>query len=175
MQVTRSWTAYSSFNIVDLVFSLWSHFLLFMSAVSCRINFHYFVNFVGCPCMISNHDFHFCNSNQSTFHLRALIHSTFNSYWTKYMQKVDHHVPRVVNVIVRSHSWLHQANQANGLLKRNPILSAQVHGCSWTWFVPFAEYITQCLAIGHMSQTGPKKVFHTPKLWKIHQFWLNRA
>ena len=35
---------------------------------------------------------------------------------------LDHHVPRVVNVIVHSHSWLHQAN---GLLKRIPILSAQ--------------------------------------------------
>ena len=75
--------------ILDLVFSLWSHFLLFMLAASCRVNFSYFVDFVGCPCMISNHDFISGNSNQSTLHLRALIHSNVNSYWSKYMQKTD--------------------------------------------------------------------------------------
>ena len=35
---------------------------------------------------------------------------------------IDRHVSRVVNVIVHSHSWLHQAN---GLLKGIPILRAQ--------------------------------------------------
>ena len=40
MQVAKSWTAYSSFDILDLLFSLWSHFLLFMSAASGRVNFH---------------------------------------------------------------------------------------------------------------------------------------
>ena len=89
MQSTRSWTAYSSFDILDLVFSLCSHFLPFMSAGLCRVNFHYFVDFVGCPGMISNHDFISGNSDQSTLHLRALIHSNFNSYWSKYMQKTD--------------------------------------------------------------------------------------
>ena len=89
VQVTRSWTAYSSFEIVDLVFSLWSHFLLFMSAASCRVNFHYFVDFVGCPCMISNHDFISGNSNQSTHYLLVLIHSNLSSFWSKYMQKTD--------------------------------------------------------------------------------------
>ena len=146
MQSTRSWTAYSSFNILDLVFSLCSHFLPFMSAGLCRVNFHYCVDFVGCPGMISNDDFISGNSDQSTLHLRAFIHSNFNSYWSKYMQKtddaenspllkkcthfrldvycrpIDRHVFRVVNVIVNSHSWLHQAN---GLLKGIPILRAQ--------------------------------------------------
>ena len=67
--LSHSWTACSSFDILDLVFSLWSHFLLFMSAASCRVNFHYFVDFVGCPSMISNHDFISGNSNQPTLHL----------------------------------------------------------------------------------------------------------
>ena len=115
-----------------------------MLAASCRVNFCYSVGFVGCPCMISNQNFISGNSNKSTLHLRALIHSNFNSYWSKYMQKtddtenrlflkkctqfsfrlfiVDHHVSRMVNVIIYSHSWLHQAN---GLLKGIPILRAQ--------------------------------------------------
>ena len=145
VQVTRSWTAYSSFEIVDLVFSLWSHTnLLFMSAVSCRVNFHYFVDFVGCPCMISNHDFISGNSNQSTHYLRVLIHSNLSSFWSnRGMQKtftIVHcrpvHVSQVVNVS-RTHfrspttiDCSFMAASGEWTFKRNPNLACTCHGCS---------------------------------------------
>ena len=111
-----------------------------MSAASCRVNFHYFVGFVGCPCMISNHDFISVIPINPPFIFVPLFivglplieigpnicrkRTTlkivnFSASILVQIVILDHHVPRVVNVIVHSHSWLHQAIE---LLKRIPIL-----------------------------------------------------
>ena len=90
---------------------------------------------------------------------------------------VDHHVCRVVNVIVHSHSWLHQAN---GRLKGITILCAQdmaVHEQDYYYFwvhypvlghCRVAELISSIAALMNFCSSGLSKISSTGTSW--HSF-----
>ena len=83
---------------------------------------------------------------------------------------VDHHVSRVVNVIVYSHSWLHQANE---LLKGIPILRAQgmvVHEQDFYHFWVLYPVLGHCRVAELISSIAALMNFCNSELFKIFFF-----
>ena len=80
---------------------------------------------------------------------------------------VDHHVSCVVNVIVCSHSWLHQAN---GRLKGIPILCAQgmvVHEQDFYHFWVLYPVLGHCRVAELISSIAALMNFCNSELFKI--------